>query len=64
MSYPAINHVQYRLTAESDGTRLRLTHQAMGQIPQEVQEGAGQGWEYGLKRIREIAERLKGERRS
>ena len=63
MSYPALNHVQYRLTAEGDGTRLKITHRALGQIPQEVQEGAGEGWEYGLKRVREIAERLKSERR-
>src|SRR3954451_22061391 len=63
MSYPSINHVQYRLTAEGDGTRLRLTHRAFGPIPQEVREGAGEGWDYGLKRVREIAERLKSERR-
>jgi uncharacterized protein YndB with AHSA1/START domain len=63
MSYPAINHVQYRLTAEGDGTRLKLTHRAFGPIPPEVREGAGEGWDHGLKRIREIAERLVTERR-
>jgi hypothetical protein len=63
MSYPALNHVQYRLTAEGDGTRLKLTHRALGQIPREVQEGAGGGWDYGLERVREIAERLKTGRR-
>ncbi len=63
MSYPAINHVQYRLTAEGDGTRLKITHRALGQIPREVREGAGEGWDHGLKRVREIAERLKDERR-
>src|SRR5687767_12908398 len=26
VSYPAINHVQYRLTAEGGGTRLKITH--------------------------------------
>jgi hypothetical protein len=62
MSYPAINHVQYRLTAEGDGTRLKITHRALGQIPPEVQMNAGEGWDYGLRRIREIAERLAGER--
>ena len=55
--------MQYRLTAEGDGTRLKLTHRALGQIPQEVREGAGGGWDHGLKRVREIAERLKSERR-
>jgi len=57
MSYPGVNHVQYRLTAEGDGTRLVLTHLAMGPIPREVGEGAGEGWEFGLNRVREIAER-------
>ena len=61
MSYPAINHVQYRLTAEGDGTRLKLTHRAFGPIPQEVQEGVVEGWNYRLKRARDLAERLKTE---
>jgi len=64
MSYPGLNHVQYRLTAEGDVTRLRLTHKAIGLIPQEVREGAGMGWDHGFERIREIAERLKAERRA
>jgi hypothetical protein len=63
MSYPGINHVQYRLTAEGNGTRLKLTHRAFGPIPQEDQEGVGYGWDHGLNRIREIAERLKTGRR-
>jgi hypothetical protein len=63
MSFPGINHVQYRLTAVGDVTRLKLTHQAMGPIPEEVREGVGHGWDHGLKRIAEIAGRLKRERR-
>src|SRR5262245_22940567 len=63
MSYPGVNHVQYRLTAEGDGTRLKLTHQAMGPIPEAVREGVGRGWDHGPKRIVEIAARLKTERR-
>src|SRR3954463_9583048 len=55
MSFPGINHVQYRLTAEGDGPRLKFTHTAMGPIPPEVREGVGHGWDYGLKRIAEIA---------
>jgi uncharacterized protein YndB with AHSA1/START domain len=56
MSFPAINHVQYRLTAESNGTRLSLIHRAMGLIPQEHRDGMPEGWEHGLKRIKEVAE--------
>ena len=63
MSFPGVNHVQYRLTAEGDGTRLKFTHRAMGPIPEEVREGVGQGWDYGLNRIAEIAGRLMAERR-
>ena len=63
MSFPGINHVQYRLTADGDVTRLKLTHQAMGPIPEEVREGVGHGWDHGLKRIAEIAGSLVIERR-
>jgi uncharacterized protein YndB with AHSA1/START domain len=64
MSFPGINHVQYRLTPEGDGpTRLKVVHRAMGQIPPDVKEHMGQGWDYGLQRIREIAEDLKRNRR-
>ena len=64
MSFPGVNHVQYRLTAEGAGTRLKFSHRAFGQIPQEVLDGVGQGWDYKLKRIREMAERRNGERRN
>jgi uncharacterized protein YndB with AHSA1/START domain len=56
MSYPAMNHVQYRLTPEASGTRLSLTHRAIGLIPQEHRDGMPEGWEHGVKRIKEIAE--------
>ncbi len=62
MSFPAANHVQYRLTPEGDGTRLSLMHRAFGSIPDEVQERVAGGWEYKLERIRAIVERLKNER--
>lgn len=56
MSFPALNHVQYRLKAEGNGTRLSLVHRAMGLIPQDFREGMPEGWEHGMKRIKEIAE--------
>jgi uncharacterized protein YndB with AHSA1/START domain len=62
MSYPAINFVQYRLSADGSGTRLTLTHRAMGLIPQEHREGVTEGWEHGLKRITELALRRAGSR--
>src|SRR5262245_7081432 len=57
MSFPAVNHLQYRLQAEGNGMRLSLTHRAMGLIPQEVRDGMPEGWEHGIKRIKEVAER-------
>ena len=57
MSYPATSHVQYRVTAEGAKSRLKLTHRAMGLIPQDHREGVHEGWEHGLKRVKELAER-------
>ena len=57
MSFPAQNHVQYRLKAEGDGTRVSLIHRAMGLIPQEHIDGMPEGWEHDLKCIKENAER-------
>src|SRR5881628_1123117 len=39
MSYAATNHLQYRLDPEGKGTRLKLTHQAIGLIPAEHRDG-------------------------
>jgi uncharacterized protein YndB with AHSA1/START domain len=58
MSFPGINHVQCRLTADGKITRLKLTHQAMGLIPDDLQMRMGEGWGHILKRIAEIAARL------
>ena len=40
------------LTAEGDGTRLKFTHRGFGQIPDDVLENVGGGWDYILNRIR------------
>ena len=57
MSYPAVNHLQYRLTAEESTTRLVFCHRALGLFQPEHREGLSEGWEYWLERIRELAER-------
>lgn len=57
MSYPGVNHVQYRLTPESTGTRLAIVHRAMGLIPKEHSDGFPLGWQHGLSRMKELAER-------
>jgi uncharacterized protein YndB with AHSA1/START domain len=57
MSYPAVNHVQYRLKEEGGRTRLTFVHRAMGLILPEHRDGMPQGWEHWLERIRALAER-------
>jgi uncharacterized protein YndB with AHSA1/START domain len=56
MSFPALNHVQYRLKAEGNGTRLSFVHRAMGLIPQEFRDGMPEGWQHGLNRVKQVAE--------
>ncbi len=59
MSYPAISHLQYRLTEEVGVTHLRLVHGAIGQIPPEhLAEFAGgmDPWSHTLTQIRDAAE--------
>src|SRR5687768_7652607 len=44
MSYPAANHVQYRLKQEGGTTRLTFVHRAMGLITPEHRDGMPDGW--------------------
>lgn len=62
MSFPAVNHVQYRLTAEGKGTHLSFLHRVMGPIPDELRDKFGVGWDFRLGRIVELAARLNLER--
>jgi len=56
MSYPAVNHLQYRLTAEGKTTRLQLTHRAMGVIEEEHRDGMPKGFEFWVQRMKHLAE--------
>jgi hypothetical protein len=57
MSYPASNHLQYRLNAEGGATRLVFLHRAVGLIQPEHRDNLPKGWQHWLERIRELAER-------
>jgi uncharacterized protein YndB with AHSA1/START domain len=59
MSYPAVNHLQYRLTAQGNLTRLTLTHRGMGPITPQHREGMPKGWAHWIDKIRQRAERNK-----
>ena len=56
MSFPVISNVQYRLTEEAGGTRLTLTHQAMGLFLPEHLEGFPKGWGETVDAIKAGAE--------
>jgi uncharacterized protein YndB with AHSA1/START domain len=56
MSYPAANHLQYRLMAEGNVTRLSFVHRGIGLIQVEHRDNLSEGWKYWLERIRELAE--------
>jgi hypothetical protein len=62
VSYPVANHLQYRLSAHDDGTTLTLTHRAHGLVPPDFLKGVEEGWSYWLKRIEEMAGRMKSQR--
>jgi hypothetical protein len=57
MSYPAANHVQFRLTPVSGGTTLALRHRALGLIDAQHRAGMTSGWEYVLKGTKESSEK-------
>ncbi len=57
MSYPAMNHVQYRLKANGSTTILSFAHRAIGAIIAEHRDGMPQGWAHDLAQIRAAAER-------
>lgn len=63
MSYPSMNFLQYRLAAEGNGTKITLTHRAIGLFPEDLHEGVNKGWGSKLDRVAEIARRLSGARR-
>ena len=56
MSYPAMNHIQYRLAAERDGTRFKFVHRGMGIFDSEQLKGADMGWAGIAESIRKRAE--------
>ena len=57
MSYPVASHLQYRLTEEDGGTRVVLTHQAIGLITPEHLSGVNKGWGEILDSIKADAEK-------
>jgi hypothetical protein len=57
MSFPAINHVQYRLKEQPGSTLLIFTHRGMGDIPPQVREGMNKGWTHFLEMIKKHSQK-------
>jgi hypothetical protein len=59
MSSPAVSHLLYRLSEEGGGTRIRFSHRAVGQIPEDVRDGVAvnMGWTNYFVRLTELVER-------
>jgi Activator of Hsp90 ATPase homolog 1-like protein len=57
MSYPAMNHIQYRFAAQAGGTRLTFVHRGIGSISPQHREGMPKGWGLWIDKIRVRAER-------
>jgi uncharacterized protein YndB with AHSA1/START domain len=56
MSYPGVNHLQYRFIAQPTGTRLTFVHCGMGLISVQHREGMPKGWAHWIDKIRQRAE--------
>jgi len=63
MSYPATNHLQYRLTAQGNSTRLTFVHRALGPIAPEHRENMPKGWGHWIDKIRQRAEQKATQRK-
>ena len=57
MSYPALNHLQYRFVAQGSGTRLTFIHRGMGLILPQHRDGMPKGWAHWIEKIGERAEK-------
>jgi len=56
MSYPALNHLECRLTEYDGVTRVTLRHRAIGAILKEHAEGVSGGWNEMLRHVKECTE--------
>jgi hypothetical protein len=62
MSYPVAGFLQYRLVEENGGTKLTLTHQAVGLIKPEHMDGLPKGWSEILDKVQALSEKGAGKK--
>ena len=46
MSYPALNHLEFKLAPVAGGTKVTLRHRAIGMIDPEHRANIGTGWQH------------------
>ena len=57
MSYPALNHIEVKLTENGDGTRVSLRHRAIGMISEEHRANMSKGWGFMLEGVKSDSEK-------
>ena len=60
MSYPAINHIEVKLSPVTDGIKVTLRHRAIGLLDPAHREGVTQGWKHMLDAIARDFEKKAG----
>lgn len=56
MSYPAINHLQFRISEQGKKSKLTFKHNAVGMIDDEHRQGVSMGWKMSMEGIKQHAE--------
>jgi hypothetical protein len=56
MSYPAINHVEFKIEPAGGGSKVTLRHRAIGLIDPEHRKNVGNGWNHMLNNAKKDCE--------
>jgi uncharacterized protein YndB with AHSA1/START domain len=56
MSYPALNHVELKVTKTPAGSKVTLRHRALGMIDPEHRKGVNTGWKHMLEQLKKASE--------
>ena len=51
MSYPALNHLEFKLDQVAGGTKVSLRHRSIGMIDPEHRENIGTGWQHLIEAL-------------
>jgi uncharacterized protein YndB with AHSA1/START domain len=57
MSYPVMNHIEVKVEAAGNGSKLHFRHRALGMIDPEHRNGVGTGWTHMLKNVKQDSEK-------